>query len=344
MDTKYVAYETTLAELIELANKHRTNQSTHTDTRMELYSYKAKHTKHPLTEDDINAQYDHKWQSQTEIELYVYGGVLEEHIRGLMYQIVKEKCTGDVPKELHNRVMNSNIREVVVLNNRPNGSISINRDTELGGERNEYKYTYEYDTHKMEEQLDDAKVESGWSRSETDQYVYLDTFTVNAYDYRVERWATDIPKIEKKVLSKELTYCMKNGKLIIPGFYAEKGEDGIKEWQELKRSTNKNNSMEKRTVKQLLRDKKMFASDCAYKTMRAVTSINNDWTIPQIEIDGRWNKTKVTKFVSTILKDKTEQQILSMTDEYILDKVKKHWKNVLMEAYRAVDNLTTESK
>ena len=154
----------------------------------------------------------------------------------------------------------------------------------------------------------------------------------------------DIPKIVKRVVNKNLTYCLKNGKNIVPDEYLDKGKSGIEEWRTLKSSQNKNNSMEKRIIKEALREKKNYMIACIETAMRNIVDVNTSWEVPALSIDGRWNAGKVKKLSTQLFKDKSNQQIIEMSEEDVLAIVKEYWKKLLNDAYKEVSKIECSKK
>lgn len=167
--------------------------------------------------------------------------------------------------------------------------------------------------------------------------VYIESFSAKV-DYYTVRYAQEADKYIKRYVKSALPYCLKQGKSIVPDEYLDKGEQGIEEYIAIKRSSNKNNSIEKQLVKQTLNDKKERAKDIECGLFSVITnSQSTDWTMPHLEIDGRWNKARINKHVVHML-GVDKSAILKMTDDDIVNKVKEEWKKVLMDAYNAVDN------
>ena len=135
---------------------------------------------------------------------------------------------------------------------------------------------------------------------------------------------------------------MKKDALIVPEEYMNKGKTGVEEWRNIKASNNKNNSIEKKLLKQALRDKKKYTIDCMGGVMLRTVFPDNgtivrDWSLPFMEIDGRFNYSRTRKLVNTILKDKSDQDLIKMSEKEIQELFKDFWKNKLMELYNSVD-------
>ena len=137
----------------------------------------------------------------------------------------------------------------------------------------------------------------------------------------------------------ELTYCIKSDKVIVPEEYLAKGKEGIDEWRQIKQSGNKNNSIEKKMLKQVVADKKKFAYQTMWQILDKIAGTKHDWSVPSLEVDGRYNKTRTGKLVTQILNTRYKQGLIDMSEEDIINKFKDYWKEILMEAYNNIDKM-----
>ena len=221
----------------------------------------------------------------------------------------------------------------------PNGSLY--KSIYTGSEINFDKDGYSTDIKEFEEKLDKYDVSS--YSSGKDMYVHYEHISVSVATYY---YRNDLDKRIKKAVNRymreRLTYCLKKGRLIVSDDYLDKGEKGIKEWQELKSSQNKNNSIEKKLITQTVREKKRFAFSCARATEGKIANVGTSWSIPRLTVDGCWNVGKNEKLVAEIFNTKDKNFMMTIENEEILRKVKSHWKHELEKAINEVDNLKLE--
>lgn len=336
---KYVVYEGTLNKVFKLAEVKRDPNS----PNIELYKYENK-----VEMDDAQKQmqYQNSWQSHIDLDLTLYNNELEEEIEKTMFDMVLSKSKENIEKATLDKMMNTKISACIEIVDKPNGHQRVDRSIEMEftreKERND-NVEYVYDTKEMEDVVKNVKMDKSFS-SNNNEFVYIDDISVRIYEYRLDRMKDVIPKIIKRIVRKNLTYCLKKGVCIVPDEYLDKGKKGIEEWKDMKSSSNKNNSMEKRMMKQLLRDKKDFTMDCVYTATRLIAGANQSWSIPALEVDGRYNKQRVRKLVTQLLKDKNDQGIMSMSNEEIVSLCKEYWKGILMDAYNVVDQMKMEGQ
>lgn len=155
--------------------------------------------------------------------------------------------------------------------------------------------------------------------------------------------AIDIMKIIERELRNNYTYCLKNGKSIVPPEYAKRGKKGIAEWRQLKSKQNKANSLDKQIIKQTLRQAKNNMEECLMKICRCIVCASNaSWSVPRLQIDGLYNQQRKRKQVLTLLKGYSKNDIMKMDKQTVLNLAKEYWKNELKQAYDAVDKLKVE--
>ena len=153
----------------------------------------------------------------------------------------------------------------------------------------------------------------------------------------------DIMKMIKRELRNNYTYCLRNGKSVVPPEYAKCGEKGIAEWRQLKSKQNKANSLDKQIIKQTLRQTKNNMEECL-KTVfgHIVEASNAGWAVPRLQIEGRYNEQRKKRQVSDIFKGYSKNDIMKMDRQTVLNLAKEYWKNELKQAYDAVDKLKVE--
>lgn len=336
---RYVVYENTLKGIFEASSKNADPRTGKTD----LYKYEIYHEMDSVQR---QLQNSNQWQSNVNLDIGIYTQDLEKEIEEAVFKVMLSKSKGNVEKEVYDTVMNSKISACVGIVELPEGYSRVDRSVETSfckAENNDVEYIY--NTKEFEDRISKAKLKLHYTfgADKDKDFIYVENVKVQVYDYRLSRLEETIPKIIKKTIKHNLTYCLKNGVNIVPDEYLDRGKAGINEWRELKSSSNKNNSMEKRLLKQVLRDRKEFAFDCVHTITRTIASGSGSWTVPKLEVDGRYNKTRTMKLVNELLKDKNKQEIMELDNETILSMVKEYWKTMLMEAYQAVDNCKTEN-
>lgn len=339
MKKRYVVYENTIKEVFRIAEEKKdplTNQ-------IELYRHDFYHD---MDVNQMRLQNNNSWQTRISMDLTMYNDDLEKAIENAVFEVMLSKSRENIEKKLFNRVMDSKISASIQIEEREHGMSRISKFIETDFDRKECGDNVEhiYDTAEMEKKLDDAKLGISFAPKDSKDFVYVDYIVVSIYDYRLNRMKEMIPKTIKKVINKNLKYCLKKGVSIVPDEYLDKGINGIKEWQEMKSSSNKNNSMEKRLMKQMMHEKKKFVADCISTATRLIAGANYNWRIPSLEVDGRYNQQRVRKLVSELLKDKNNQEIMSMSNEDIVSLCKEYWKKILKDAYDVVDQMKVEGQ
>lgn len=329
---RYVVYEATMGEILKTAQE--CGDDAHS---IELYKYTP--AKRTMTEAQIDKQARNTWQTKPYIDLSLSSHDVERVAEHELWNAMKSKYRGDLYEEIHKRVFDINMRASVSIESRPSGHSRVDRHVTTSADIYDENVEYAYDMKELTKKLDDVKLDYSFSGNDPDDYVYLDELTVVVHRYRIEWMVKEVPKLIKRVIKNNLTYCLKNGKNIVPDEYLDKGEKGVREWQELKRSNNKNNSMEKRMVRDILKSKRNYATDCIHTVTRAIVNPHYNYSIPCLEVEGRWNATKTKKMVSNLFKDKSDSTIMQMSEEDILNMVKAYWKEELQFAIKNVDNV-----
>lgn len=164
---------------------------------------------------------------------------------------------------------------------------------------------------------------------------------VDAYVRTWRNIGEKLDAIIQKLFKNEMTYCLKKEKLIVPEEYAKKGEAGIVEWRELKSSKNKNNSMEKRILRGMLRDKKQELLNQMRRLMLRFPdgTDESNWSIPHLCIEGNGNTQYCKRLLTQILKDKTDAEILNISGEDAEKMLKDYWKKVLTKAIEQLEDV-----
>ena len=101
--------------------------------------------------------------------------------------------------------------------------------------------------------------------------------------------------------------------------------------------------MEKKLIASSVREKKDFLHNYNINTMRAIRNDNVSWSMPKLDVDGLYNKTKAKKLETQLLSNKTKQEIITMDKEELLEACKSYWKNELTQAIKRIDELSLET-
>ena len=216
--------------------------------------------------------------------------------------------------------------------------VRVTMDYEIEDDRNDM-FEYSDDIEEFKEMAKHSTKSSSFSDDK--ERVYLEKVTVEIYQHSFENFKKEVKKEINKFVRNRLTYCLKNGKVIIPDEYLNKGEKGIEEWRDIKSSKNKSNSIENKLIKEAVNAKKQYAYDAMCRAMDKLMSAENgcSWTLPRLIIDGRWNKQRTQKLVTQILDTKNKQKLIEMSEQEIVNRAKVYWKQKLMDAYNEVDKL-----
>lgn len=339
-ETAYVICSKTLKELHDIA-KDLDMWSTET-----VYEYNIDRS--DMSEEQKKLQADNRWYREQSQEFRIRNEQLYSLIKKLATEKILSGCKKDIKKEVYEEVYNTELKVIGWIVERTEYD-SLNIDICFGGKDewgNDYNKEFEYSTN-MEEfskKLSNVKNRTSFSMKD-DEYVLLEKINVTVRPRRFSDIDVTIRKQIDKFIKEELTYCLKKDEVVVPQEYLDKGEEGIKEWRDLKSSKNKNNSIEKKILRQAVNDKKKYAYESMCRIMATIElSQNASWKTPFIAVDGRWNKQRTTKLVNNILDNKTQQFYIDITDEEIMNKFKEHWKNVLMTAYKSIDKLTTHEE
>ena len=104
-------------------------------------------------------------------------------------------------------------------------------------------------------------------------------------------------------------------------------------------SSNKNNSMEKRIVKELERERKRYAYVVLCEIFYTTITQNKGYLIPRFMVEGMYNKQKIQKLANTIIKENEDKGRKLTEKEEILSACKEYWNNEIMNVYKAVNEI-----
>lgn len=262
-----------------------------------------------------------------------------DYVKKVMYDKLSSGVRENLTAEVFNTVMNSKVKTVAELVNVKSGYPSITTQTYIEDEKDKDYARITTDIKEFEDAMSQVKNRTYAMRDNEDEYILLERVEIQAYAYFWQKITQMVKKYIKRVVREDLTYCLKKDKVIIPEEYLSKGKDGIEEWRTIKSGKNKNNSMEKRMLKQVFADKKERAYKMSALVMDQLTKGNRDWSVPQIQIDGRWNRGRMAKFVTNTLSTTDKQKFLNMSDDDMIREFKNYWQNKLMEIYNDIDKL-----
>lgn len=340
--TKYVLYSNTL-ENIEKKVENKCSYD-------KIVFYEKHIDRSDLSDEQKTIQNIRQYYRERNTRIYFSDDAMKEEIKRLVYQKIVTQSDENIPKVIHDHMYNDTKFRIVgwITDPEPNDKNKLKRlniSFELGNIRegwvsdDEENNTYDYSDDEAEfaEGLKDIKDVISSFSYEPDKYVYLEDLSAYSYATDFQNIGNKIAKIIKRVISTDYRYCFRSGKIIVPKEYTDKGECGIRDWQSLKGSNNKNNSIEKQMLRDIVRDKKKYAEHSLHCVMSAITKGNTSWSIPTLTVDGLWNKTRKKKLVNELLKDKSDQELIEMEKEDIDNIIREHWKGVLKKAMENVD-------
>lgn len=340
---KYVIFEKTIAELEDIAKNSA-------DFHTTIYEHNIKRAE-KFSEQQALYQADEKNYTCLTGFFRYEKDEINELVRDTIFQALSGGAKEIKPEKIEELTMNATVRAVVVA--RETTSVFANDPIKIAHIAFEYgdkDGEYSYDMDEMDRYLCQIKNKTYRINDKGESIeVYYEKIKVSTYTsciYRVDR--EKIRKLIQKTIRNDFTYCFKNGEVIIPQEYIDKGEEGIKEWRELRASKNKNKSMEKQILRKMLRDKKR---EILTQVQRMVWRFpkgqedpgNTDYTIPFICIDGNSNCQRCKRLVSKLLEGKTDAEILNITAESVDKMIKDYWKEVLNRAINEIDNVKTLS-
>lgn len=354
---RYVIYETTLNDVARIQRGDGQKHNAKADTWGNIIVKELSFPRVGLSELQQERQEQSRYIAKQRVFLDWNHCEIEDVVEKKLWEIAQSKYRGDLSQKIEEEMGKTKVAAQVYIDPAYDDSYEyvivscsgklMTTDEELQNNFREEEESVSYDEKELRTILEKARVPTRGPRSD-DRYVYIESVSVQittapgAYS---DKFMVDslVRKAIKKEMSALLAYCLRNGKLIVPDEYLERGEKGIRDWQKLQRSKNAKNSMEKRMITQLVRAKKNYLKSSIDTVHRAVEE-NSSWTMPTLKIDGRWNNGKCKKLSSTLIKGKTNQDLLAMGDEELLALAKEYWKAKLMEAYNNVDKLTTKKK
>lgn len=324
----YVLCTKTLREIESIAQNSQ-------EYRIELYSLDIDRS--DLSEEQKRMQEKNKWYAKEDVDFRLWGTKLDELVNKRIMDTVLSKYDGNILEKTINDIMDIKIRFLGKVSEDKN-RIRTTMDFEVGDNRSD-AFEYSDDLEEFEKM---AKQSSRCvSYSDDKDIVYLERVSAQVYRHSFENFEKEVKKQINKFVRNRLTYCLKNGKLIVPDEYLDKGEKGIEEWRDIKSSKNKSNSIENKLIKEAVNEKKQYAYDAVYKVMDKIISANSsrDWMLPRLVIDGKWNKQRTQKLATKILDTKDKQKLIEMSEQEITDRAKEYWKQQLMNAYNEVDKI-----
>lgn len=148
-----------------------------------------------------------------------------------------------------------------------------------------------------------------------------------------------IKYLVNKLLKEKYTYCTKMGKNIVPDDYIKLGKEGIERWKQEKRNKNKNNSIEKQTIKKIKAEKKNNAFIYFNDVIREMLNENgkHEWDKVFLAVDGRWNTGRRLNTVKKNILNMTDDELITVSDEEIKNRCKEYWKKELKEAIKRIE-------
>lgn len=181
--------------------------------------------------------------------------------------------------------------------------------------------------------------------NEYDVYVYWEgvsyfTTQKNYYGENALRYMVS------KFLKERYTYCTKMGRNIVPDDYIKLGKEGIERWRREKMNSNKNNSIEKQTIKKIKTEKKTNAFMYFNDVIRAMLNERgqHDWGTAFLSVDGRWSSSRRVKTINKGVLNVTDNELITMSDEEIRNRCKEYWKKELQEAIERIEELDFDNE
>ena len=324
----YVLCTKTLRELENIAINSQ-------EYRIDLYSLDIDRS--DLSEEQKKIQNKNHWYAKEDVDFRMWGTKLEELVSKNIMGMVLNKHDGNILEDTMNQILDTEIRFIGKVSEDKN-RIRVTIDFEVGDDRNDmFEYSDDIEEFKEMAKQSARRV----SFSDDREVVYLEKVSAGVYQCAFENFKKDVKKEINKFVRNRLTYCLKNGKLIVPDEYLDNGEKGVEEWRDIKSSKNKSNSIENKLIKETVNAKKQYAYDTMCRAMDKLVSADNssDWTMPRLMVDGKWNKQRTQKLVTKVLDTKDKQKLIEMSEHEIVDKAKEYWKQKLMDAYNEVDKL-----
>lgn len=337
----YLLKEYTLAELQEMVKDKNSWD------RIKLIDYEVNNI-NDMTKEQQEIQKENRWCNEFHTDMRVREETIYKMVEDEGFKLVLGGYKDNIMDKLQSTIMNAKIRvvgSIVKYNGQEdNERVRVDyvwsngkRTDDLGFNEEKVECHLSTDLEEFQTRLKNVNQKSTFSNTAERKDVLLEKFVITLYPYAFKDMNTTVNKVVKKFIRNELTYCLKLNKVIIPQEYLDKGKEGIKEWRGVKSSSNKNNSIEKRMLKQIAKNKRQYATRAMCYMMSTITNTNNSWRVPAIDIDGRYNSEKTRRLISQLINTKDSSALISMSEDDIVNKFKEHWKKVLMDAYNAVD-------
>lgn len=268
---------------------------------------------------------------------------LVDVITAQLSEIFKEKYQGEVSVECLKRVLDNYKVELTLTDS--NSKLNENWNW------SQISILFYKNGEKPEKSREDYK------------YVTLEEFKENHDKLRGQPQSTDVieiytrgywqsegilgklPKMIKKQLNTWYKYCLKKDKIIVPDEYLEK-ENGIQEYQNIKRSNNKNNSMEKTMMREMVRNKKDdFVCAIESVTHQLFNSYYTDrYSLIHFTMEGNYNQGIKKSTVNKIfdMKHMSDEKLLNYSTEEMKEKIVEFFKEDLQELMDKLENTSLE--
>lgn len=343
MEKKKKAYIICSRTLKELQD-HVRNMDMYSNTT--VYEYKVDRS--DISEEQKEIQMSNQWYRERTQEFRISDTQIYDVAKKLAVKKILDGCKKDIAKSIFEELYNTNINIVAWIDERSDHD-DLSTMSEFGtkdewGNDNSNRYEYSNDIDEFKEKLNGVKYKNSFS-AQDNGYVLLEKISLIARPYRFDGIDDKIKRLINRAIKEELTYCLKKDEVVIPQEYIDKGVEGIKEWREIKASKNKNNSIEKKILREAVNEKKAYAYNVMCKIMDAVTSADNiNWAVPFITIDGRWNKQRTSRLVNNVVDNKNPQYYIDTSKEEFVKMFKEYWKKILKNAYENVEKLTIEEE
>lgn len=328
-DKAYIVYKTTLNALKTLA------ENTQQYGRIEVFKIDVDTS--DMTEEQKEKQGQDRWYKEQHEELRYSEDKMYKLVEHVMYDKLLNGCKKNLEEETYKDIMRSEIRVVARVGQSTNGRYDVFSEQETEWDPRD-KYEYSEDLDEFGKELKKVRRRNSFSMVEGDE-VRLEKYSIGIYQYQFDDIDKDIKKLIKKFVRNNLTYCIKKNEIIVPDEYLNKGKEGIEEWRKIKSSSNKNNSMEKRMLKEVFADKKRRVNSYMEQIISKIGNTKGDWSIPSLTVEGKWNATKIRKLVTKVAETKDRQKFIDTPDEEIVKKFKEYWMEALMEVYNEIDKM-----
>ena len=337
---RYLLVENTVEELVDICNNANTRWNE------DFYTYDVAHE--GLSVEQLTYQAEKSWDTTVSNTMRWVEDKMYDTIGRFMYEEIANGVKENLQAKVKEDVLKSKIKTVLVIEDRPDGfnNAYIDFIYEDGLEQTDDLI---YDEAKMAEDIKRVKRKQySYNRDDEEMFVYIEKVQASIYAYTWRDAKTLLDKLIKKFVRENLTYCIKQNKIIVPEEYLAKGKAGIEEWRGLKASKNKNNNMEKRMLRSMIREKKISNLEqmrtLVWRFPRGVETNEYDWNVPNLSIYGSGNKAMCHRLMTKILGKKTDQELLNMTKEDVDKVYKEYWKGVLKKAIEQIEGVETYEK